>query len=132
MVLHHVVTALHEAVLMVPEVATVHHGVVMVLVEVSVEVPHRPAGMVEVAADMVLEDPHLVDHHHLAPLATAQAPTMDRKVAWPLSSASGRKINLSPVGLHLAVALVLAGLSRWTSAPAVLLKPFHNKIHLTA
>lgn len=93
----------------------------MVPVEVSVVVLHHPAGMVEVAAAMVLD---LVDHRHpagmaevaadmadldlvvhLVPLSMLQIHTMDLKVPWHLSSVSGRRINLSHAALRLAAAL---------------------------
>ena len=92
----------------------------MVPVAVSVVVLHRPAGMVEVAAAMVLD---LVDHRHPAGMVEVvvgmvqdlavhhhlahqfMTLTMDLKVPWHLSSVSGHKINLSHAVLRLAAAL---------------------------
>jgi hypothetical protein len=114
---------------MVPEVATARHQeATMAQEEASVVALRLQDGMVEAVVVTVQVDRDLEDHHH--PIMQ-QTLTTDLRVAWhPLSDNDHLKINLLPEALRLAIALVLAKRSRWTSVPAAHLVRYLIKFRL--
>lgn len=130
--LRHAVTALH-GVDTGQEVVMAHREVAMVPEEASVVVLRLPAGTEEVVAAMALPVVWVLDlvgrlHH----LAMAQTPTTGLKAAWHCRDRLPHKSNLLQGVLRLAVTLLSARPSRWTSALAAHQAPFPSKCHLMA
>lgn len=129
---HHLVDmALLEEVLMAQEVAMAHQEAVMVPEVASVAAHHLLDGMEEDAVVTVPRDLVLADHLHLGMVQTLITAL---RVAWPLSNDSAPipcKISLLEEDLRLAVARLLARLSKWMNVLAVHLVRFPTRFRPT-